>query len=65
MPCDRRARVMLLAAYIALVDAALRAADPPAAAPTVGPNDGFPLLSRPPLARAALLVRRWYPASTL
>jgi hypothetical protein len=28
--------------------AALRAADPPADAPTVGPNDGFPLLSRPP-----------------
>jgi hypothetical protein len=47
MPCYRRARVMRLAAYIALVDAALRAADPPAVAPTVGPNDGFPLLSRP------------------
>ncbi len=47
MPCDRRARVTLLASYIALIDAASRAADPPAGTLAVGPNNGCPLLSRP------------------
>ena len=47
MPSYRRARVMRLASYIALVDAEPRAADPPAGALSGGPNDGRPLLSRP------------------